>query len=163
MIAFCKCYAKGAMVEKNKHAERSGCPVACALDLVGDHWSLVIVRDLMFAGRHEYKDMLAAEEGISSNILVDRLKKLEAHGIIAAIPHPESRRRKLYYLTARGKGLVRVMVALVLWSAEHLPHAVRIPPDKQAFMALGPEEMVRLTLVGLDAWELEHGIDAQAT
>lgn len=146
------------MVEKNRHAERSGCPVACALDIIGDHWSLVIVRDLMFAGRHEYKDMLAAEEGISSNILVDRLRRLERNGVIASIPHPDSKRRKLYYLTARGKGLVEVMVAVIRWSVAYLPDAVRIPEDKKPFLACSPEEMARLTLAGIEAWEREHGI-----
>jgi len=146
------------MVEKNKHAERSGCPVACALDIIGDHWSLVIVRDLMFAGRHEYKDMLAAEEGISSNILVDRLKKLEDRGIIAWAPHPESKRRKLYYLTERGKGLVHVMVEVVRWSARFLPESVRIPEDKAAFVRLGSAEMARHTLAELRAWERAHGL-----
>lgn len=144
------------MVEKNKHADRSGCPVACALDIIGDHWSLVIVRDLMFAGRHEYKDMLAAEEGISSNILVDRLKKLEQHGLIAWIPHPESRRRKLYYLTGQGKGLVHVMVEILRWSVHYRPEPVRIPPEKRAFLEQSHEEMARLTLERLASWERAH-------
>ena len=151
------------MVERNTHAERSGCPVACALDIVGDHWSLVIVRDLMFAGRHEYKDMLAADEGISSNILVDRLKKLERHGLIASIPHPDSRRRKLYYLTEAGKGLVHVMVALIRWSVAYMPEAVLIPEDKQPFLAMTPQAMAEAALAGIEVWEREHGIAAGAS
>lgn len=65
-----------------EHAARSGCPIACTLDIVGDHWTLLIIRDLMFLGLHEYKDMLMKEEGISSNILTDRLKKLERKDLI---------------------------------------------------------------------------------
>jgi len=65
------------MVAKTEHKSRSGCPIACSLDVLGDHWTLIIVRNLMFHGRHEYKDMLQAEEQISTSILSDRLKKLE--------------------------------------------------------------------------------------
>jgi DNA-binding HxlR family transcriptional regulator len=63
------------MVAKIEHKQRSGCPIACALDLIGDHWTLLVIRNLMFLGIHEYKDMLKTEEQISSSILTDRLKK----------------------------------------------------------------------------------------
>ena len=151
------------MVEKNRHAERTGCPVACALDIIGDHWSLIVVRDLMFAGRHEYKDMLAAEEGISSNILVDRLRKLEHHDIIASIPHPESGRRKLLYLTNKGKDLIHIMIEVCRWSNRHLEHAVRIPEDLQRLLVNDPEAMKAQTLATLAAWEEQYGISQEPT
>ncbi len=146
------------MVKKNAHKHRSGCPLACALDLIGDHWSLLIVRDLIFLDRHEYKDMLSSEEGISSNILSDRLKKLEAAKLVASIPHPESGRRKLYYLTARGKDLVYLLIDIARWSEKHLGDIVDIPPEKKELLTNNPDLMVELTLKDLDDWEKAHGV-----
>ena len=141
------------MVKKIEHWSRSGCPVACALDLIGDHWTLLIIRDLMFLGRHEYKDLLNAEEGISTNILSDRLKKLEDNGLIDSIPHPESGRRKLYYLLPKGKDLIHVMTHLARWSEKHLDHLVHIPPEKREPLVNQPDMLIKLTLRQLEEWE----------
>ncbi len=141
------------MVKKIEHHNRSGCPVACALDIIGDHWTLLIIRDLMFLGRHEYKDMLNAEEGISSNILTDRLKKLECNELVCAIPHPQSGRRKLYYLTSTGKDLIHVMIHMARWSDKHLNDLVKIPPKKRDVLVKNPEKMIQSTLEQLAAWE----------
>ena len=73
------------MATKNEHANRSSCPVACALDVIGDHWSLLVVRDLLMMGKHEYKELLESAEGISSNILSDRLRKLQENGLVGVI------------------------------------------------------------------------------
>ena len=143
------------MVAKAEHHLKSGCPIACALDIIGDHWTLLIVRDLMFLDRHEYKDMLAAEEGISSNILTDRLKKLENSGVIASAPHPGSRRRKLYYLTDLGKDLVYVMLAISRWSDQNLDDQVFIPEEKRVLLDSPPEEVSEMILARLRDWEDE--------
>jgi DNA-binding HxlR family transcriptional regulator len=90
-----------------------------ALELIGDPWSLLIVRDLMFKGRHRYKDFLEAEEGIASNVLADRLQRLEAAGIIGRAADPEDGRRSVYSLTKKGIELAPVLVDLVIWSAKH--------------------------------------------
>jgi DNA-binding HxlR family transcriptional regulator len=90
-----------------------------ALELIGDPWSLLVVRDLMFKGRHRYKDFLEAEEGIASNVLADRLQRLEAAGILGRTPDPEDGRRALYSLTRKGIELAPVLVDLVIWSAKH--------------------------------------------
>jgi DNA-binding HxlR family transcriptional regulator len=90
-----------------------------ALELIGDPWSLLIVRDLMFKGRHRYKDFLEAEEGIASNVLADRLQRLESAGILAKVPDPEDGRRAVYSLTRKGIELAPVLVDLVIWSAKH--------------------------------------------
>jgi DNA-binding HxlR family transcriptional regulator len=136
--------------------EHSGCPVACALDIVGDHWTLLVIRDLMFLGIHEYKEMLAGAEGISSNILTDRLKRLEGNGLIASMPHPQSRKRKLYYLTAKGKDLIHTMVHLIRWSEKHLSDRLEIPPEKKDLLVNGPDRFVALTLQQLARWEKEN-------
>lgn len=144
------------MVAKTEHHLRSGCPVACALDIIGDHWSLLIIRDLMFMGRHEYKDMLAAEEGISSNILTDRLTKLEQAGMIASAPHAKSKRRKLYYLTDKGKGLLPVLLEISRWSDSHLREWVLIPEEKRVLLDAPQQSVVKMILGRLREWEDEY-------
>jgi len=144
------------MVTRTEHKNRTGCPVACALDIVGDHWSLLIIRNLMFLGVHEYKDMLQKEERISSNILTDRLKNLEKDGLVASMPHPESKRRKLFYLTDSGKDLVHVMTYMSVWANKHLNDDVDIPKDKKHLLENDPEQFIKLTLDNLVGWENEH-------
>jgi len=93
---------------------RSLCPVACSLDIIGDRWTLLIVRDL-FLGRTRFKDFTASPEGIPTNILTDRLKRLLAHGIIEQIPAEDGTRRLAYRLTKKGKALGRMLKAMRDW------------------------------------------------
>jgi DNA-binding HxlR family transcriptional regulator len=144
------------MVSKNSHKDRSDCPIAFALDIVGDHWSLLVIRDLLFQGKHEYKELLEADEGISSNILSDRLKKLHSRGIIDAIPHPDSNKRKLYYLTASGKDLIDVMMALGRWTSTHMPDAVCFDPVVQAKLSEGAKDFKQNILSELATWEEQY-------
>ena len=144
------------MTKRNEHRDRTGCPIACALDIFGDHWTLLIIRNLMFTERHEYKDMLKSDEKISTNILSARLKLLEAEGLISSIPHRDSLRRKLYYLTPKGKDLIHVMTSIVFWSKKHLYDFLDIPKEKKEFLKLGPEVFVQKTLEKLDEWEKEN-------
>lgn len=106
---------------------RSDCPISIALEALGDGWSLLIVRDLMFKNRTTFTDFLQAEEQIASNILVDRLKRLETLGIIDKSPDPADARRSRYRLTERGIELAPMIVELVLWSARHFTTAA--PPE----------------------------------
>jgi len=144
------------MATRTEHRDRSGCPIACALDIFGDHWSLLIIRNLMFTELHEYKDMLQSEEKISTNILAARLKLLEREGLISSTPHKESQRRKLYYLTEKGKDLVHVMTSIVFWSRKHLYGFLDIPKEKEKFLKLGPEVFIEATLERLSLWEKEN-------
>lgn len=98
---------------------RSGCPISIALELLGDSWSLLIVRDLMFKGRQTFNEFLASGEGIATNILADRLRRLEEAGIVEKRPDPADRRRSLYRLTRKGIDLAPVLIELVVWSATH--------------------------------------------
>lgn len=98
---------------------RSDCPISTALDVLGDQWTLLVVRDLMFKGRNTFKDFQGAEEGIASNILADRLKRLEDHGLVSRQVDPADARRQVYRLTAAGIDLAPVLIELVLWSARH--------------------------------------------
>lgn len=98
---------------------RSGCPVSISLETFGDRWSLLIIRDLMVRGYRTFKDFQGSGEGIASNILADRLRKLEAAGIIAAGEEEGDRRRVNYRLTAKGIDLAPVLLELLIWGAKH--------------------------------------------
>ncbi len=119
---------------------RSGCPISIALELLGDAWSLLIVRDLMFKDRRTFNDFLTGGEGIASNILADRLGKLEDANIIEKRRDPEDARRFLYRLSPKGIDLAPVLVELVIWSARYertdAPPAVvrRMRAARQAFL-----------------------------
>jgi DNA-binding HxlR family transcriptional regulator len=106
---------------------RSSCPAACALDLAGDRWTLLIVRDLL-RGRHTFKELLAADEGIPTNILADRLRKMEASGLIRAKPYQDRPVRYRYELTEKGRGLSDVLASLARWGKRHIA-GTRIPPE----------------------------------
>jgi DNA-binding HxlR family transcriptional regulator len=99
---------------------RSPCPVANALDLVGDKWSLLVVRDLRH-GKRTYGELADSPEGIPTNILADRLKRLEDAGIITSTPYQERPARYTYELTPKGMDLGEVLLALVKWGKRHIP------------------------------------------
>jgi len=98
---------------------RSGCPVSVGLERLGDRWSLLIVRDLMVRGLHTFREFQASGEGIASNVLADRLQKLEAYGIITAETEHSDRRQVNYRLTEKGIDLAPVLLELFVWSARH--------------------------------------------
>jgi len=114
-------------------AQRSRCPIAISLDIFGDRWSLLIVRDMLFNGATSFSDFQNAEEAIASNILADRLERLARSGIIDTRPDPADGRRKLYTLTAKGRELGPVLCEIVQWSARH--HDTAAPPEVVAAMA----------------------------
>ncbi len=98
---------------------RSCCPVACTLDLLGDKWTLLIVRDL-FLGRAQFKDFAASPERIATNILTDRLSRLVDHGLAERFPSPEQSGREAYRLTKKGKSLKPVLTAITKWGLENI-------------------------------------------
>lgn len=107
------------MERRERAQRRSECPLNAALEMIGDRWSLLIVRDLMLQGRRTYKDFLAGGECIATNILADRLLRLEEIGILARARDPSDGRRTLYKLTAKGLDLAPALIELVLWAARH--------------------------------------------
>ena len=122
------------MAGKPKAKSRSGCPVSVALEVFGDRWSLLIVRDLMVRGYKTFKDFQGAGEGIATNILADRLRKLQDAKIITAETEEADARRMNYRLTERGIDLAPVLLELLIWGARH----------EQAGLSCGPiEEMAR--------------------
>jgi DNA-binding HxlR family transcriptional regulator len=107
---------------------RSACPIAGALDVMGDAWSLLVIRDLLFYDKHRFADLLASPERISTNILAERLKRLERCGIIERRKYQERPRRDEYYLTAKGYDLMPVLRRLIQWGQAHVPGVARRPP-----------------------------------
>ena len=129
------------MARPSPPRRRSGCPISIALELLGDAWSLLIVRDLMFKDLRTYRDFLDAGEGIASNILADRLLRLEGANLIEKQGDPSDARRFVYRLTRKGIDLAPVLVELVLWSAGHevtdapAPVLRAMRGDRAAFIA----------------------------
>ena len=104
---------------KQKLKRRSGCPVSVSLEVFGDRWSLLIIRDLMVRGFRTFKEFQGAGEGIATNILADRLKKLEAAKIISTEADRADGRKLNYRLTEKGIDLAPVMLDLLIWGARH--------------------------------------------
>lgn len=110
------------MIE-SKRNPRSSCPVACGLDVLGDKWTLLIIRDLLLSNRCEFGHLLNAGEGISTNILTDRLAKMQADGLIKKTKHPEHGKKYIYALSDKGVSLAPMMMELALWADKHVEGA----------------------------------------
>jgi len=104
---------------------RSACAVANSLDILGDKWSLLVVRDLLH-GKRTYGELAQSPEGIPTNILAERLKRLEATGIITRAPYQERPLRHAYTLTPKGRALGEVLLAFVRWGKQHIPGTVTL-------------------------------------
>lgn len=123
-----------------------------ALELLGDRWSLLIIRDLMLRGRHEFSQLRDSPEGIATNILTDRLKSLSEGGLINSIKHPTNGSKKLYYLTKQGKGLLPTLREMILWGDEFFGDA-ELPPNMRDEMRDYGDGFMADVLAGLDSWE----------
>jgi DNA-binding HxlR family transcriptional regulator len=108
--------------------KRSECPLSCSLDIFGDKWSLLIIRDLMFNKKCTYGDFLKSAEGIATNILASRLQGLEENGIIEKSDHPNSKAKILYRLTQKGIDLLPILAEIYLWAEKYFT----IPEDIKA-------------------------------
>jgi DNA-binding HxlR family transcriptional regulator len=106
---------------------RSGCPLNAALEALGDRWSLLIVRDMVFSGASTYREFLESDEGIATNILAERLRRLEERGIVEKEPDPSDNRRWIYSLSPKGLDLLPVLVELIVWGARY--HRTEAPAE----------------------------------
>jgi len=120
---------KRKKIKPAKGCQRSVCPVTNTLDVIGDKWTLIIVRDLLFFGKSRYKDFSKSPESIPTNILANRLKSLEKTGIIKRKPYQNNPPRYEYHLTKKGRDLQSILIETIKWSSKHLPHAAK-PPKK---------------------------------
>ncbi len=127
-------------MQKLKLERRSGCPLNATVEMLGDRWSLLIIRDMMLRGFESFKEFLECYEGIATNVLADRLRKLVAHGIITREPDPSDGRKRIYLLTEKGMDLAPVLTEMVLWAADHgetgnEPLVKMMRADKAGFLA----------------------------
>ena len=128
-----------------KSFQRSACAVANSLDIVGDKWSLLVVRDLLH-GKHTYGELAGSPERIPTNILADRLRRLEEAGILESNPYQERPTRYAYTLTPKGRALGDVLLAFVRWGKEHIPGTVTLsesPASGNAAAAAKPPRRKR--------------------
>ncbi len=125
-LSFCKYYFKINKMSK----KRSDCPISCSLEMWGDKWSLLIIRDLMLKKECTYGDFLKADEKIATNILATRLQNLLDNGIIDKKDHPDNKLKILYFLTQKGIDLIPVIVEINLWGDQYLT----IPDDRKKLL-----------------------------
>ncbi|HEY9604872.1 MAG TPA: helix-turn-helix domain-containing protein [Allocoleopsis sp.] len=109
------------MVVEMTPERRSHCPIACTLDLIGDRWTLLIIRDMLFFRKQRFEEFLESPEGISTNILTSRLKSLEQLGLVEKQPYSNHSRRMNYQLTEQGQSLRPVLKAMIKWGLENIP------------------------------------------
>jgi DNA-binding HxlR family transcriptional regulator len=114
------------MLTRKSPPRRSDCPLNASLEIFGDRWTLLVVRDLMFGGRCSYRDFLKSDEKIATNILAERLSRLEASGIVQKHRDPNDGRKINYRLTEKGIDLAPVLVEMIVWAARH--EGIDAPP-----------------------------------
>jgi DNA-binding HxlR family transcriptional regulator len=138
------------------NAHRSGCPINLTLETLGDRWSLIVIRDLMFGNRRHFRELLTrSEEGIASNILAARLKRLEAAGLISRRADPSHKQKSIYSLTEAGVELVPLLAQMGAWGRRHTPVSrelsVRAKILEEGGPALWSEFMEELRFLHLGA------------
>ncbi|MGE3975161.1 MAG: winged helix-turn-helix transcriptional regulator [Bdellovibrionales bacterium] len=115
------------MAHSKTDCRLSGCPIAFTLDLIGDRWSLLIIRDMLFLGKQYYGEFLESPEKIATNILAERLKRLEDNDIISKRPDPESQKKIIYEMTKKGLALIPMILEMISWGAKHDPNTAAPP------------------------------------
>ena len=120
--------------------QRSGCPINLTLEVLGDKWSLLIIRDMIFGNRRHFRELLTrSEEGIASNILADRLKRLTAQGIISKADDPTHKQKAIYSLTERGVELLPILAQMAVWGRKYLPVTEELSIRAQLLEEGGPK------------------------
>jgi DNA-binding HxlR family transcriptional regulator len=121
-------------------AHRSGCPINLTLEMLGDRWSLIVIRDLMFGNRRHYRELLTrSEEGIASNILADRLKRLVEAGMLSRRDDPTHKQKAIYSLTEPSIQLVPLLAHMGAWGRRHRPVSEELSIRAQLLEEGGPE------------------------
>ena len=125
---------------KMNDAQRSGCPINLTLEVVGDKWSLLIIRDMIFGNRRHFRELLLkSEEGIASNILADRLKRLVAQGIVTKADDPTHKQKSVYSLTEQGIELLPILAQMSVWGRKYLPVTEELSIRAQLLEEGGPK------------------------
>src|SRR6201996_8930058 len=128
----------GASLMDDEH--RSGCPINLTLEMLGDRWSLIVIRDIMFGNRRHFRELLArSEEGIASNILADRLKRLVEAGLLTRDDDPSHRQKAIYSLAEPAIELVPLLAQMGAWGRRHTPASEELSVRAQILEEGGPE------------------------
>ena len=152
MLLKCKRSRIGVM----RQDSRSTCPISTALEIVGDRWTLLVIRDLMFAGKRHFREFLVSEEAISSNVLADRLNSLVEGGIVTRRDDPSHAQKAIYSLSDKGIDLLPVLVAMSAWTQKHYPRTRR--PEAVDLVGRGPKGLKQLEA----HFRREHGQELDA-
>jgi DNA-binding HxlR family transcriptional regulator len=128
------------MKKPNESEQRSGCPINLSLEVLGDKWSLIVIRDMIFGNRRHFRELLTkSEEGIASNILADRLKRLVAQGIVTKAGDPTHKQKSIYSLTEQGIELLPILAHMAAWGRKYLPVTEELSIRAQLLEEGGPK------------------------
>src|SRR5690349_14238085 len=128
---------------KQPYQRRSDCPISFSLDIFGDKWSLLIIRDMVYFGKKTYGEFLDSDEGIATNILASRLAQLGDHGILVKKPYEGDKRKDVYALTEKGLDLIPILLEMATWGAHH-DSQTGAPPQWIAMVNADKENITRL-------------------
>lgn len=113
---------------------RSYCPINLSLEIFGDSWTLLVLRDMMFGGKRHFRELLQSDEGISSNILADRLARLVEHGLLTKSDDPTHKQKAIYSLTEKAIALLPVIVQIGAWGSRWVPDAKKLDAPSRKFL-----------------------------
>lgn len=126
------------------HPRRSYCPINLSIEVFGDSWSLLILRDIVYFCKKTYGEFVGSEEGIARNILADRLAKLTQHGILIKKAHPVDKRKDLYELSESGLDVIPILLDLAEWGANHSDSTEQLPMEWLEVVRTRREEVIQL-------------------
>ncbi len=135
---------------------RSYCPINLSLEIFGDTWSLLVLRDMMFGGKRHFRELLQADEGIASNVLADRLARLVANGIVTKAVDPTHKQKAIYSLTEKGIALLPIVVQIGAWGSRWLPDARKLHPAARRVVREIQDGGPRAWAKRMDELRVEH-------
>ena len=135
---------------------RSYCPINLSLEIFGDSWTFLVLRDLMFAGKRHFRELLQSDEGISSNILADRLARLVEHGMLTRSDDPTHKQKAIYSLTEKAIALLPVVVQIGAWGSRWVPDARKLDAPSRKYLREIQEGGPRAWARRMDELRAEH-------
>jgi DNA-binding HxlR family transcriptional regulator len=135
---------------------RSYCPINLSLEIFGDAWTLLVLRDLMFAGKRHFRELLQSDEGISSNILADRLARLLEHGLLTRSDDPTHKQKAIYSLTEKAIALLPIIVQIGAWGSRWVPDARKLDAPARKYLRQIQESGPRGWAERMDELRAEH-------
>lgn len=135
---------------------RSFCPISLSLEIFGDSWTLLVLRDMMFGGKRHFREFLTSDEHISSNILADRLARLVDHGVVSKADDPTHKQKAIYSLTEKGIELLPVVVQIGAWGSRWVTDAKKLDAAARKVVRAIQEEGPRGWAKRMDELRKEH-------